>query len=145
MLINMLLIANRAQKKKNQNIHRNKWKWKHNNPKSMGFSKNSAKREVHSNTSLPQEARNKKVKVKVSQSFPTLCDSMNDTGHGILQARILEQVAFPFSRESSQPRDWPQIPALQTDSLPAEPQGKPKNQEKHQINNLTLHLKKLEK
>jgi len=70
---------------------------------------------------------------------------MNDTGHGILQARILEQVAFPFSRESSQPRDWPQIPALQTDSLPAEPQGKPKKQEKHQINNLTLHLKKLEK
>ena len=29
--------------------------------------------------------------------------------HGILQARILEWVAFPFSRESSQPRDWTQI------------------------------------
>ena len=28
--------------------------WKHNNPKPMGFSKSSAKREVHSNTSLPQ-------------------------------------------------------------------------------------------
>ena len=29
--------------------------------------------------------------------------------HGILQARILEWVAFPFSRGSSQPRDWTQI------------------------------------
>ena len=38
-------------------MHRNKWKWKHNNPKPMGFSKSSAKREVHSNTSLPQETR----------------------------------------------------------------------------------------
>ena len=41
----------------------------------------------------------------------------------ILQARILEWVAFPFSRESSQPR----CPTLQVDSLPVEPQGKPKN------------------
>ena len=29
--------------------------------------------------------------------------------HGILQARILEWVAFPFSRGSSQPRDWTQV------------------------------------
>ena len=29
--------------------------------------------------------------------------------HGILQARILESVAVPFSRESSQPRDWTQV------------------------------------
>ena len=36
---------------------------------------------------------------------PTLCDPMDYTVHGILQARILEQVAFPFSRGSSQPRD----------------------------------------
>ena len=41
----------------------------------------------------------------------------------ILQARILEWVAFPFSRGSSQPRS----PALQADSLPFEPPGKPKN------------------
>ena len=33
---------------------------------------------------------------------------MDFTVHGILQARILEWVAFPFSRESSQPRDWTQ-------------------------------------
>ena len=42
---------------------------------------------------------------------------------GILQARILEQVAFPFSRGSSQPRS----PTFQVDFLPAEPQGKPEN------------------
>ena len=47
--------------------------------------------------------------------------------HGILQATVLEWVAFPFSRGSSQPRDWTRSPALQADSLPAEPQGKPKN------------------
>ena len=49
------------------------------------------------------------------------------TVHGILQARTLEWVAFPFSRGSSQPRDWTQISHIGADSLPAEPQGKPKN------------------
>ena len=39
--------------------------------------------------------------------------------------RILEWVAFPFSRGSFQPRIEPRSPALQADSLPAEPQGKP--------------------
>ena len=39
--------------------------------------------------------------VKVSQSCPTLCDPMNYTVHGNLQAGILEWVAFPFSRGSS--------------------------------------------
>jgi len=34
---------------------------------------------------------------------------MNYTVHGILQARILEQVAVPFSRGSSQPRDGTQV------------------------------------
>ena len=42
--------------------------------------------------------------VKVAQSCPTLCDPMDYTVHGILQARILKQVAFPFSRGSSQPQ-----------------------------------------
>ena len=32
--------------------------------------------------------------------------------HGILQARILDWVAFPFSRGSSQPRDWTQVPHI---------------------------------
>ena len=61
--------------------------------------------------------------VKVAQPCPTLCDLMDFTFHGILQARILEWVAFPFSRVFSQPRS----PALWADSLPAEPQAKPKN------------------
>ena len=34
---------------------------------------------------------------------------MDHTVHGILQARKLEWVAFPFSRGSSQPRDWTQV------------------------------------
>ena len=34
---------------------------------------------------------------------------MDSTVHGILQARILERVAFSFSRGSSQPRDWTQV------------------------------------
>ena len=42
-----------------------------------------------------------KVRVKVAQSCPTLCDPTDYTVHGILQARILEWVAFPFSRRSS--------------------------------------------
>ena len=45
------------------------------------------------------------VKVKVAQLCRTLCDPMDYTAHGILQARILEWVAVPFSRGSSQPRD----------------------------------------
>ena len=47
--------------------------------------------------------------VKVAQSYPTLCNPMDYTVHGILQARILEWVAFPFSRGSSQPRDKTQV------------------------------------
>ena len=45
------------------------------------------------------------VKVNVAQSCLTLCDPMDHTVRAILQARILEWVAFPFSRGSSQPRD----------------------------------------
>ena len=50
----------------------------------------------------------------VAQSCPTLCDPLDcsppgSSVHGILQARILEWVAMPFSRGSSQPRDQTQI------------------------------------
>ena len=45
------------------------------------------------------------MKVKVAQSCLTLCDPLGYTVPGILQARILEWVAFPFSRGSPQPRD----------------------------------------
>ena len=47
--------------------------------------------------------------VKVAQSCPTLCNPMDYTVHGIFHAKILEWVAFPFSRGSSQPRDWTQV------------------------------------
>ena len=50
-------------------------------------------------------SRNLFLYVKVTQSCTTLCSPMNYTVHAILQARILEWVAFPFSRGSSQPRD----------------------------------------
>ena len=47
----------------------------------------------------------------VAQSCPTLCDPKNcsppgSSVHGIVQARILEWIAIPFSRGSSSPRDW---------------------------------------
>ena len=38
-----------------------------------------------------------------------LCDPMDSTLHGIFQARILEWVAFPFSKGSSQPMDRTEI------------------------------------
>ena len=50
-----------------------------------------------------------KVKAKVTQSCLTLCEPMDYMIHDILQARILEWVAFPFSRGSSWPRDWSQV------------------------------------
>ena len=57
------------------------------------------------------------VKVKVAQSRQTLCDSMDYTGHGIVQARILEWVTFPFSRESFQPRDRTQVSCIAGGSM----------------------------
>ena len=51
----------------------------------------------------------KSMNVKLAQSCPALCDPMDYTDHGILQARILEWVAVPFARRSSQPRDQTQV------------------------------------
>ena len=42
---------------KHKNIKRNKWKWKHQDPKPVECSKNSSKKPVDSNASLPQETR----------------------------------------------------------------------------------------
>ena len=44
--------------------------------------------------------------VKVTHSCLTVCNPMDYTVHGILQARILEWVALSFSRRSPQPRDF---------------------------------------
>ena len=51
------------------------------------------------------------MKELVAQSYPALCNSMDcsppsSSVHGIIQARILDWVAIPFFRDSSQPRDW---------------------------------------
>ena len=50
--------------------------------------------------------------MKVAQSWPALCEPMDNAVHGILQARILEWVAVPFFKGSSQPRDQPRSPTL---------------------------------
>ena len=61
----------------------------------------------------------------VSRSCPTLCNSKDcrspgSSIHGILQARVLEWVAMPSSKESSQPGTEPGSPASQADSLPSQ-------------------------
>ena len=60
--------------------------------------------------------------VKVAQSCLTLCNHMGVVC-GILQVRILEWVALPFSRGSSQLWDQTQVSCIAGGSLPAEPQS----------------------
>ena len=57
------------------------------------------------------------VCVLVAPSWPTLCDPTDyslsgSSVHGTLQGRILERVAISFSRGSSRPRDWTQVPSV---------------------------------
>ena len=47
----------KKSKEKSKKISRNKWQWKHDNLKPTGYSESSSKREVYSNTILPQETR----------------------------------------------------------------------------------------
>ena len=68
-----------------------------------------------------------KCEVKVAQSCLTLCVPMDYTVHGIPQARILEWVVFPSPVDLPNPGIESRSPALQADSLPTEPQTKPKN------------------
>ena len=69
-------------------------------------------------------------KVLVAHFCPTLCNPMDyslpgSSVHGILQGRILERVAMPFSRGSSLFKDQKAgSPTLQPDSLPSKPPGK---------------------
>ena len=65
--------------------------------------------------------------MKVAQLCPALCNPMDCVVHEIFQARVLERIAFPFSRGSSQPKDQTQVSHIAGGSLPAEPQRKPKN------------------
>ena len=61
------------------------------------------------------------TKVKVAQSGPTFCDPMDYIVHGILQARILEWVAFPFLRGSN-PGIKSRSPTFFTSCATREPQ-----------------------
>ena len=68
--------------------------------------------------------------VLVTHLFPILCDPMDSSSpgssvHGILQTRILEWVAIPSPGDLPDPGIEPRSPALQADSLPSEPPGKP--------------------
>jgi len=75
----------------NKEPNNKKWQliWKHTSPKKTFF-------------------------VLIAQSCPTLCDPMDysppgSSVHRILQAKILERVATPFSRGSSRPREWTRV------------------------------------
>ena len=66
----------------------------------------------------------------IIQSCLTLCNPLDysPTGssvHGILQARILEWVAIPFSRGSSWPRDRTHVSSIACGFFTTEPPGKP--------------------
>ena len=70
------------------------------------------------------------VYTKSLQSCPTLCDPMDcsppsSSVHGILQARILEWVAMPSSRGSSQPRDQTRVSYISCIGRREAPPGKP--------------------
>ena len=67
----------------------------------------------------------------VAQLCLTLCNPVaysppGSSIRGILQARILEWVAMPSSRDLPSPGIKPRSLALQVDSLPSEPPGKPR-------------------
>ena len=69
--------------------------------------------------------KRKVEKVKVAQSCLTLCDptdwGRSSSSQEILQARIMEWVAIPVSRDLPNPGIKLRSPALQADSLPTEP------------------------
>ena len=69
----------------------------------------SATWEVHMKVWVKKKMKKKE---SMSESHSVISDSLQPMDyivHGILQARILEWVAFSFSRGSFQPRDWTQV------------------------------------
>ena len=77
---------------------------------SLKKEKTSERDKTQPNSNLRNFSLAMKVKVKVAQWCPTLCNPMDYTVHGILQAKILEWIASPFSGGSSQPRDQTGLP-----------------------------------
>ena len=68
-----------------------------------------------------------KAKVKVTQSCPTLCDPVDCPLNSLGQNTGGKGKPFPSPGDLPNPGIKPRSPALQADSLPVEPQGKPKN------------------
>jgi len=68
-----------------------------------------------------------RVKLKIVQSCLTICNPMDYTVHGILQAKYWSGYPFPSPGDLANPGIKPRSPILQADSLLAEPQGTPKN------------------
>ena len=75
--------------------------------------------------------RKARANLITSSSCSVVSDSLPPHGlpgssvHRILQPRILEWASSSYSQESSQPRNWTQVPTLQADSSPSEPPAKP--------------------
>ena len=72
------------------------------------------------NTDGREESDKWILKVKVTQSCPILCNPMDYTVPGILQARILEWVAIPFSSIYTQDRvyyNFTSLPLIKVKSL----------------------------
>ena len=66
------------------------------------------------NSSINYDSNSNNTIVIVTKSCPILCDPKDwslpgSSVHGFLQARTMEQTATPFSRASSQYRDWTQV------------------------------------
>ena len=75
------------------------------NPDTLFLGMKTGANVLENSLAVPQNIKHrvtmKEVKVKIAQLCQTLCDPMDSTVHRILQARILEWVAFPFSNRSS--------------------------------------------
>ena len=91
-------------------------------PRSLGF--NLQTKNLGS-CDLPDLLRVTKSCLVVSNSDPKDCSPPGSSVHGILQARILEWVVCPLPGDLPDPGIEPRSPALQVDSLPSEPPGKP--------------------
>ena len=76
---------------------------------------------------LSSSSSSEKVKIKVAVRVWLFVTPIDYKIHWIVQARILEGIDIPFSRDLPNPGMKLRSLALQVDSLPAEPQGKPKN------------------
>ena len=90
--------------------------------------------------SLPPAPPGKPIDMKVAQLCLTLCNPMGHKVHGILQARILEWVAYPFSSRSSQSRNRTGVSCIAgAHSLPAELPGKPRYVQVHTNGHMRAH------